>query len=100
MSRIALPSWWQTIGFALFVFGGVFVCGFAAGRLTAPPTVSTMEAVIDRTGMRWNDADTRRYCSESGYMHPAWDAYLTSAEVLPARDGADVGTLVCYWRIK
>ena len=100
MSRIASPSWVQVIGFGLLVAGGVFGFGFFAGRLTAPPTMSTMEAVIDRAGIRWSSEDAKRYCSEFGYMRPPWDAALAGAEVLPARDGADIGTLVCYWKLK
>lgn len=84
----------------LVVFVGLVECaGFVVGRISVKPTVSTMEAVVDRSGMRWSREDTRRYCSESGYMHPPWPAKLADAEVLSARDGADVGTLVCYWRL-
>lgn len=91
----ALPWIFATLG-----FGMVLACavGWCFGRVTAPPTLSTMEAVIDRPGMRWNEEDMRRRCSVQ--LQPPWSAYLTSTEVLPASDGADVGTLVCYWSLK
>lgn len=99
MSRIAF-SW----TLPLFAIGGFFGAGFGigcmVGRLTAPPTLSTMEAIIDRRGMRWSKQDMRRYCSDVGYMHPPFPSRFVDAEVLPARDGADVGTLVCYWSIE
>jgi len=85
----------RVIGF--FVLGGV--CGIEVGRVTSPPTLSTMEAVIDRVGMRWDRNDTRRYCTSAGYMKPPFESTFVGGEVLPARDGADVGTLVCYWRL-
>jgi hypothetical protein len=100
MSDRPLFTWTPIIVALGSMLGAGSFFGFLVGRYTAEPTLSTMEAVIDRAGMRWSEEDTRRYCSESGYMHPAWDATLAGAEVLPARDGADVGTLVCYWKLK
>jgi hypothetical protein len=88
----------------LVAFGGVFGAGLTTGLLigqvmASPTTLSTMEAVIDRAGMRWSRDDTRRYCTSAGYMKPTFESTFVDGEVLPARDGADVGTLVCYWRI-
>ena len=65
-------------------------------RGLVPPGV----AVVDRSGMRWSREDTRSYCSTAGYLKPPFESTLVDAEVLPARDGADVGTLVCYWRLE
>lgn len=89
---------------ALCALGGAFVCGGAIGyylgRTTAPPTLSTLEAVIDRSGMRWSREDAERYCVTSDHMHPPFQASLVGTEVLAPESGAgDLGTLVCYWDI-
>ncbi len=94
------PYWTPILAVVGAAFGAGIGTGFLVGFYSKSPTVSTMEAVIDRVGMRWSEQDTRRYCSESSYMHPPWDAHLAGAEVLPARDGADIGTLICYWNLK
>jgi len=96
--RIAF-SWTLPIVSLCGVFAAGFGIGSAIGRVPAPPTLSTMEAVIDRVGMRWSRDDTRRYCTSAGHMKPSFESAFVDGEVLPARDGADVGTLVCYWRL-
>ena len=100
MSDYPLFSWTPVVIAIGSAIGVGFMVGFAAGRITSPPTLSTMEAVVDRSGMRWSREDTRSYCSTAGYLKPPFESTLVDAEVLPARDGADVGTLVCYWRLE
>jgi len=99
MSNYPLFSWTPIVIAISSMFGVGFMVGFAAGRITSPPTLSTTEAVIDRAGMRWSREDTRRYCTSAGYMKPPFESTFVDGEILPARDGTDVGTLVCYWRL-
>ena len=81
-----------------FVVGGT--AGYLVGRMTVSPTLSTLEAVIDRSGMRWSREDAERYCVTSDHMHPPFQASLVGTEVLAPESGAgDLGTLVCYWDI-
>jgi len=90
---------WISIFVALFcAFGFGGMVGYTVGRAKAPPTVSTLEAVIDRSGMRWSREDAERYCTTSDHMHPPFQADLVGTEVIPGT-GSDVGTLVCFWDI-